>query len=422
MAPVPGAEPPTSGTVTGNEGASACDQEKIRPKRRCDVASDASADVTYVGFVIGHGGDALQMLALACGMQGSGARVRVIVPATAESITFQERCKGLGIDCVRSPLITADLHGSRQRFRDILRLLRSVNAPVVHFHTGNSCLPRKAMLALTLLRFRPVYVTVHSPYETITPGSNRARFWAFAARRRFSAVVSPSDHGTRFQVRCGVPPRLTRTIRNSIDVSAMASGDGAAARAALGVDGDVPVVLFSSRLDGQKRPVDAVQAFTAVADDFPTAVLVFVGGGEEEAAVTAAAAESGVTDRIRMVGYRTNVADWLASSTVWILPTERENFSVAVLEALAAGCAVLSTDCPGNDEVLVDGVNARLFHAGDVAAAAAGLRELLGDKQLRSRLAFEAGTSAKAFSAQHMVDEYRTLYAEHGVALKTVRA
>ena len=66
-------------------------------------------------------------------------------------------------------------------------------------------------------------------------------------------------------------------------------------------------------------------------------------------------------DRVRLVGYQTNVPDWLAAATVWILPTERENFSVAALEAMAAGCAVASTICPGNAEVLLDGVNSLTF-------------------------------------------------------------
>ena len=61
------------------------------------------------------------------------------------------------------------------------------------------------------------------------------------------------------------------------------------------------------------------------------------------APLTAEAKRLGLADRVRLVGYQTNVPDWLAAATVWLLPTERENFSVAVLEALAAGCTVLST-------------------------------------------------------------------------------
>ena len=225
-----------------------------------------------------------------------------------------------------------------------------------------------------------------------------------------AAVVSPSAHGSRFQRRLGVPDHLVTTVRNSIDVAAMHRGDGTSVRAALGVDGDVPLVVFTSRLDGQKRPLEAVRIFAGVAAEFPTARLVFVGRGDEHEAVVAEAASRGLGDRVDMMGYQTNIADWLAAATVWLLPTERENFSVAVLEAMAAGCAVLSTTCQGNDEVLVDGENSRTFAVGDVAGAEVALRELLGDPAQRSRLGAAAERAAAAYSVPNMVDQYLRLY------------
>ncbi len=367
-------------------------------------------DVTYIGFLLGHGGDALQMLELAKGIHADGGGVHIVVPKLESSVSLKERCDALGIDCERTDLITASLGGARQRLPGVLKLLRRVQSPIVHFHTGNSCLPRSVMVALELLRYRPSIVTLQSPYETITPGSTRARFWATTARRRLAAVVSPSEHGTQFQRQCGVPLELTMTVRNSIDVMAMAGGDARVARAALGTAPDDPIVLFCSRIDSQKRPLDAVRIFAAVADRIPAALLVFVGRGELEQAVAAEAARLGVADRVRMVGYQTNVPDWLAASSVWLLPTERENFSVAVLEALAAGCAVLSTPCPGNDEVLVDGVNSLTFPVGDIAAGATALRELLVDGALRDRLRTSARSTAQNYTAENMVDGYRRIY------------
>jgi glycosyltransferase involved in cell wall biosynthesis len=368
------------------------------------------ADIAYIGFVLGHGGDALQMLDLAHGMQSEGAGVRIFVPELESSLTFKARCDDLGIECVRTPLLKVSLEGERQAPLDVARLLRSVKEPIVHFVTGNSCLPRVVMANLVAQRFRRSFVTLQSPYETIEPGSLRGRYWATTARWTMAAVVSPSQHGSRFQRRLGVPESLVTTVRNSIDVDAMRGGDGAIARAALGVDADVPLVVFTSRLDGQKRPVEAVRIFAAVASEFPAARLVFVGRGDDHDAVVAEASALGVADRVDMMGYQTNIPDWLAASTVWLLPTERENFSVAVLEAMAAGCAVLSTTCQGNDEVLVDGVNSRTFAVGDVAAAADALRDLLGDEAARRRLGDEAARTAATYSVPNMVDQYVRLY------------
>jgi glycosyltransferase involved in cell wall biosynthesis len=380
---------------------------------------DGSLDVTYVGFLLGHGGDALQMLELAKGIHAEGGRVKIVVPALESSLTLKERCDALGIECERTELITASLAGARQWLPSVLKLFRRVRSPIVHFHSGNSCLPKSAMVALELLRYRPSVTTLQSPYETITPGSLRARMWARTARRRMVAVVSPSDHGTAFQRRCGVPADTARTVRNSIDVEAMASGDAAVARGTLGVGPEDPIVLFCSRIDTQKRPLDAVRIFASVAGEFPSATLVVVGRGDLEGAMADEANRLAIDGRVRLVGYKTNVPDWLAAATVWLLPTERENFSVAVLEALAAGCAVISTDCPGNDEVLVDGENALVFPVGDVTAGAVALRTALADASLRERLRTTARRTADGYTAANMVDGYRHIYEEVSARQRT---
>lgn len=379
------------------------------------------ADITYFGFLLGHGGDALQMLELARGMRRLGAVVDMIVPAVPESETFAERAAALGVPCLRTDKITVSMTGSRQHLGPLLRLLHDVRSPIVHFHTGNSILPRLLMLALVGLRYRRGFVTLQSPYETITPGSGRARFWAYTASRRFVAVVSPSDHASRFQVRCGVPARTAVTVRNSIDVDRWRSGDASGPRRHLGVGADDQLVVFSSRLDPQKRPVDAVRIFARIGDEFPGARLVYVGEGALREAVTAEAVRLGLSDRVDFVGYQTNVEDWVAAATVWILPTERENFSVAVLEALAAGRPVLSTSCPGNDEVLVDGANAAVFPVGDIDAATSRLRALLADEGLRARLGAGGAATADQFTAERMVDGYRRLYLRADTVPKRLR-
>jgi glycosyltransferase involved in cell wall biosynthesis len=370
---------------------------------------DGRPDVTYVGFLLGHGGDALQMLDLANGIKNRGARVKIVLPALDTSVKFKERCDVLGIECERSPRFAVTMAGAKQNPLSVLQLLRTVNSPIVHFHTGNSCLPTTVMAAIELLRYRP-FATIQSPYETVSPGSVRARVWAATARRRMTAVVSPSDHGTEFQRRLGIPAPISVTVRNSIDVQGMAGGDGRGPRERVGLGPDDPMILFCSRIDGQKRPVDAVRIFAGVAGEFPTATLVFVGQGDQVDAVTKEAASLGIGNRVRFAGYQTNVPSWLAASTVWLLPTERENFSVAVLEALAAGCVVLSTSCRGNDEVLVNRQNSLTFPVGDVAAATDALRALLRDPSLRQRLSDAGRRAAQQYSVDNMVESYRRIY------------
>ena len=372
-------------------------------------------DIQYVGFLTGHGGDAVQMLHLASGMHARGLRVKVIVPDLDTSLGFASRCMELGIACERTELIRSDMSGPKQDLRSMIRLVRELDAPVIHFHTGNSCLPRSLMLGLELARAPRAFVTLQSPYETIEPGSARARFWAGTAGRRMHTVISPSEHGMHFQQACGLSESRVTVVRNAIDTRAMASGDGTGPRAELGMESEEPLVVFTSRMDTQKRPTDAVRIVARQIEEFPRLRLVFVGTGSESDSARSIAQDLGIADRVSFVGHRSDVADWLAAATVWILPTERENFSVAVLEALAAGCPVLSTPCPGNDEILVDGENALTYAVGDIDAGATALARLLHDAALRDRLSRRGVGTAAEYSVDNMVDEYRRLYAERGL-------
>lgn len=367
-------------------------------------------DILYVGFLLGHGGDAVQMLELASGMARRGRRVKLVVPALETSLQLVERGRERGVDVERSALIRADAHASRQNPVDVIRFFAANRGHIVHIHTGDVCLPRFAVVALDLLRIPRVCVTVHSPYETLRPGEPRARFWARAVERRLWRVFCPSRHSAEAQQSYGVPAEKVQTIYNGIDVKRFACGDGAAARAGLGVAADVPLVVFSSRIESQKRPLDALAAFAAAAGRHPAARLVLVGQGTMEGQVRARAAELGIADRVVFTGYRDNVPDWLAAATVWIHPTERENFSLSVLEALAAGCPVVSTWCQGNDEVLEDGRNALVTQVGDVEAQGAALDRLLADPALRARLGAGAQAAAQRFSLETMVERYAEEY------------
>ena len=370
-------------------------------------------DILYIGFLLGHGGDAIQMEDLAVSMARGGRRVKVIVPALETSADFAERCRHRGVRVERSPLLRADAQAAHQNPFDMLRLFSRNRAPIVHLHTGDVCLPRFATLAMDLLRLPPAFVTVHSPYDTLGPGDARARYWAAVVSRRFHKVFCPSDHSRATQIRYGLAQERVQTIHNSVDLDRYGHGDPTSVRSRLGLAPDAPLIVFTSRMDAQKRPLDALAAFARIASDFPAAHLVFVGTGALTEEATKAAARARLTGRVHFVGHQPNIPDWLAAATVWLLPTEAENFSLAVLEALAAGCPIISTQCPGNDEVLIDNENALTTSVGDIRAQADALRRLLHNEDLRTRLSRAARMTSRSYSQENMVRQYWKCYTEN---------
>jgi glycosyltransferase involved in cell wall biosynthesis len=368
-------------------------------------------DIVYIGLCAGHGGDAVQMLELAAGMAARGHRVRISVPDTSWP-DFAERCGARGVPVEKSPLLRAPATAMAwpQSAFNLLRFFRAHRGRLLHLHSADVSLRRLIPWAMGLLRVPRAFITLHNPYETLAPGAAPAQAWATAAQSRFHRVICPSSHALQAQIRLGVPPDRLLHIPNGVDVQRYRGGDGQRIRDELGLAAHVPLVVFTSRLEAQKRPLDILEGFVRVHGDFPAAHLAFVGDGSLEGELRRSVATEGLAHRVHFVGYRADIPDWLAAATVWVLPTETENFSLGVLEALAAGCPILSTLCPGNDEVLVAGHNALIHPIGDVEALAAGLRHLLSNAGVRVRLSRNARTTAEGFSLARMVERYRACY------------
>jgi glycosyltransferase involved in cell wall biosynthesis len=380
-------------------------------------------DIVYVGFVLGHGGDAVQMLDLARGMSDRGLRVKIVVPEMPSTESFAERAASLGVHVVRTPYIKADAHSSRQNLLHLIRLFREHPARVYHIHTGDVCLPRLVPVALNLLQVSKVIVTVHSPYDSLTPGDARARYWAYTANRQLFRVVCPSAHSRATQLTFGLQSDKVQVIYNSVDTDRFSNGVAQNARNILGFGSERRIILFSSRLEGQKRPLEAVRAFSKIAAANPDVDLVFVGRGALEPDARALAESLGLKDRVHFAGFQQNVHDWLAAASIWILPTESENFSLAVLEALAAGCPMVTTNCPGNDEVLVNEENALMVEVGDVDAMVNGLSRILSDEAFSRGLSENARKTGERFALSRMIDQYAVCYNEClGVAGASVTA
>jgi glycosyltransferase involved in cell wall biosynthesis len=369
-------------------------------------------DILHIGFCSGHGGDAAQMLELAAGMAARGKRVRIVVPENRNNMDFAERCSERGVLVELNPLLRApsDATTFPQNPLDLIRFFRSHRAGLIHFHTSDICLQRLIPLVMRLLRLPRALVTLQNPYDNLQPGDARANAWAKAVRFRFHRVICPSARSLQTQIRLGVPPDRVLHIPNGVDVERYRGGDGRRIRHELGLDVHVPLAVFTSRLEAQKRPMDALKSFVRLKSEVPAAHLAFVGAGSLEGELRRYVATEGLADRVHFAGYRTDVPDWLAAATVWLLPTETENFSLSVLEALAAGCPLLSTLCPGNDEVLVAGENALIHPIGDVEALVDGLRRLISDDGLRSRLSGNARKTAAGFTMERTVERYASCY------------
>ena len=220
---------------------------------------------------------------------------------------------------------------------------------------------------------------------------------------------------------CGIAPRRITTIYNGVDLDAV---DAAVAlpRPELRCTADDQVILCVGRLTHQKSPLDVVEAFSKLRELDPIGhqhrKLVFVGEGPLKLALQTLIQKKQLHEHVHLLGWRSDVASVMKSSTVLVLASRWEGLPNVILEAQAAGLPVGASAVDGCQEVIEDGVNGLLFPAGDTAALASMLRDLLGPgnssntaaKRMRSRLLSSAREFVESrFSWEKSVAEYDKL-------------
>ena len=141
----------------------------------------------------------------------------------------------------------------------------------------------------------------------------------------------------------------------------------------------VPLILSAGRLVGQKDFSTLIRAFAEVAKSRP-ARLVILGEGRERDALAGLARELGIGHAVELPGFVANPFAWMARARVFAVSSIYEGLSMVLVEAMACGTPVVSTDCPhGPREVLEDGRWGPLVPVGDAGALAGAILETLRD-------------------------------------------
>ncbi len=170
---------------------------------------------------------------------------------------------------------------------------------------------------------------------------------------------------------------------------------------------DRPLVVSAGRLAGEKRFDHLIDAFAAVTAEQPDWTLRIFGDGPQEAALRRQVARLGLTDHVELMGRSTVMTAELASASIVTLSSRSEGLPLVVQEAMAAGTAVVSYDCPnGPAELITSDQDGVLVDNGDVGALASALLGLIGDPGRRRELGRMARLRAQAFGARYIAGQW----------------
>lgn len=181
-------------------------------------------------------------------------------------------------------------------------------------------------------------------------------------------------------------------------------------RAELGV-GDAPLIGIVARL----VPIKAHEVFLAAAAEVrrqvPGARFLIVGDGELRQTLELQTAALGLTAAVRFLGWRADIDRLYADIDVMALTSRNEGSPVALIEAMAAGVPVVSTDVGGVADVVEHGVSGLLAPMDDAAAVARHVVTLLADPAMRRTMGQHGRTKVAAtYDAGRLVTDIETLY------------
>jgi glycosyltransferase involved in cell wall biosynthesis len=173
----------------------------------------------------------------------------------------------------------------------------------------------------------------------------------------------------------------------------------------LGLPPESRLITTVARLVPSKGYQDLLEVLPALAGEFDDIRFLWVGGGPRAEALSEAAREKGVRDRILFLGYRPDVPRLLRASDLFAFPTHSEGQPFALIEAMAHGLPVVTSDANGIPEVVQPNVHGLLFPAGDRARLLESLRFALRNPELMGQMARAARERSAGFTREKMCAE-----------------
>lgn len=169
------------------------------------------------------------------------------------------------------------------------------------------------------------------------------------------------------------------------------------------------VIIHVSNLRKVKRLNDVIKVFYEIQKEIP-AKLIIVGEGPEWEKANNLINELGIADKVKALGKINDLYNVLCSSDLFLLPSEKESFGLAALEAMAARVPVISSNAGGIPEVNQDGVTGYVLPIGDVKGMAQKAIELLKDDAKLYQFKLNAKNQAIKFDKKNILPMYEELY------------
>jgi glycosyltransferase involved in cell wall biosynthesis len=244
---------------------------------------------------------------------------------------------------------------------------------------------------------------------------NKAFLWIKPSLSRAAAIIVPSAFLESVFGKRGFP---TTIVPNIIDLGRFS----ARPRAPAFPGRECPHLIVTRNLEPIYDNATALRAFAIVRRGYPAATLTMAGSGPERQALELLASELGVADAVTFTGRMDNegMASLYQDADIMINPSLADNMPISILEALASGVPVVSTDVGGIPYLVEHGKTALLVPVHNPQAMADAIVLLLGDPCMRDKLRQTGLEAARQYAWTHIRERLLSIY--HDVLAKPCRA
>ncbi|QDU09537.1 glycosyltransferase [Gimesia aquarii] len=223
--------------------------------------------------------------------------------------------------------------------------------------------------------------------------------------------VCVSQSVAQFSIRQGkLSKSKVKVIPNGVDFELFDSAE-AIDLSPWGIPAGAKVILFVGRLDPQKAPNDLLTAFTCFAEQAPDFHLLFVGEGPLKAKLEQQSYQLPCASRIHFAGWQSQIPQLMKAASCLVLPSLWEGMPNVVLEAMASGLPVISTDVDGVSELIQHGKQGVLVAQGSSAEIQQALRDFSHEPAMFLEMARNAQIIVKKeFTWEAIAQKYDQIY------------
>jgi glycosyltransferase involved in cell wall biosynthesis len=282
------------------------------------------------------------------------------------------------------------------------KIVKKNNIHVIHSHLDNA---NYLSIIIGIIRKIPVFPTIHSTSEfTIERKKIDPRYWLRKVFNRIAyrfctKIIAVSEEVKESVLKeININPKKIIVINNAVDIDKFSQEKNIDyLYNTLGIKNGDLVVSSIGRLERVKGHIFLLKAVADILKIYPDTKFFLVGSGSQQEKLQDFVVNNSLEQNVHFLGNRSDIPELLSLTDVFVMPSIAEGLSMAMLEAMASGRAIVSANTNGIRKLIAHGVTGLLFPKGDVGQLRDEIISLLSDKNLRVKL----GQNARKHVSQY---------------------